>query len=117
MSRRARPPPRVLMLGWEFPPHISGGLGTACHGLTRGLAANGVEVVFVVPRVHDEEEASHVRLLACDGTPVARSTLSRPASGRPSETSGPFSPAHLAAIALGAELHPYASAASNTRSR
>jgi 7-carboxy-7-deazaguanine synthase len=32
---------RVLMLGWEFPPHISGGLGTACAGLTRGLAANG----------------------------------------------------------------------------
>ncbi|HMQ22084.1 MAG TPA: hypothetical protein PKE00_06315, partial [Planctomycetota bacterium] len=30
------------MLGWEFPPHISGGLGTACHGLTRSLAAQGV---------------------------------------------------------------------------
>ncbi len=29
---------RVLMLGWEFPPFISGGLGTACHGLTRALS-------------------------------------------------------------------------------
>ena len=28
---------RVLMLGWEFPPHISGGLGTACFGLTKAL--------------------------------------------------------------------------------
>jgi hypothetical protein len=28
---------RVLMLGWEFPPYISGGLGTACYGLTKGL--------------------------------------------------------------------------------
>ena len=39
----------VLMFGWEFPPHISGGLGTACYGLTRGLADAGVEVVYVLP--------------------------------------------------------------------
>ena len=37
---------RVLMFGWEFPPHIAGGLGTASYGLTRGLARNGVEVIF-----------------------------------------------------------------------
>ena len=36
---------RVLMFGWEFPPHIAGGLGTACLGLTRGLAKQGVEVL------------------------------------------------------------------------
>ena len=40
---------RVLMFGWEFPPHIAGGLGTACLGLTRGLAKQGVEVLFVMP--------------------------------------------------------------------
>ena len=28
---------RVLMFGWEFPPHITGGLGTACFGMTKGL--------------------------------------------------------------------------------
>ena len=39
---------RVLMFGWEFPPHIAGGLGTACYGMTRGLARNGVNVTFVV---------------------------------------------------------------------
>ena len=31
---------RVLMFGWEFPPHIAGGLGTACYGMTKGLAYN-----------------------------------------------------------------------------
>ena len=41
---------RVLMFGWEFPPHIACGLGTASSGLTRGLARNGVEVIFVVPK-------------------------------------------------------------------
>lgn len=36
---------KVLMFGWEFPPYISGGLGTACYGMTKGLAANGVDVL------------------------------------------------------------------------
>jgi glycosyltransferase involved in cell wall biosynthesis len=39
----------VLMFGWEFPPHISGGLGTACYGLTKSLLKKGVHVLFVVP--------------------------------------------------------------------
>jgi len=51
---------KVLMLGWEFPPHISGGLGTACHGLTRGLSQQGVAVVFVVPRARGDEDARHL---------------------------------------------------------
>jgi glycosyltransferase involved in cell wall biosynthesis len=40
---------KVFMLGWEFPPHISGGLGTACYGMTKGLDEIGVEVSFVLP--------------------------------------------------------------------
>lgn len=57
---------KVLMLGWEFPPHISGGLGTACHGLTVGLAHAGVEVLFVVPRAYGDETAEHMRLLGAN---------------------------------------------------
>lgn len=41
---------RVLMFGWEFPPFNKGGLGTACLGLTKGLANSGVQVTFVVPK-------------------------------------------------------------------
>ena len=41
---------RVLMFGWEFPPFNSGGLGTACHGLTRALVDGSVDVKFVLPR-------------------------------------------------------------------
>jgi len=54
------------MLGWEFPPHISGGLGTACHGLTVGLARAGVEVLFVVPKALGDEDASHIRLIGAN---------------------------------------------------
>jgi len=41
---------KVLMLGWEFPPFIAGGLGTACYGLTRAMNVLGVDVLFVLPR-------------------------------------------------------------------
>lgn len=54
---------RVLMLGWEFPPFISGGLGTACYGLTKALDQLGVKVTFVLPRMVDSEFATHVKLL------------------------------------------------------
>lgn len=43
-------PVRILMFGWEFPPHNSGGLGVACYGLTKALVQAGNRVVFVLPK-------------------------------------------------------------------
>ena len=41
---------KVLMFGWEFPPHILGGLGTASYGLTHGLAQQeDMEITFRSP--------------------------------------------------------------------
>jgi glycosyltransferase involved in cell wall biosynthesis len=55
---------KVLMFGWEFPPHISGGLGTACYGLTKGLASLGdMEIVFVVPKAFGDEDQQTARIL------------------------------------------------------
>lgn len=54
---------RVLMFGWEFPPHIAGGLGTACYGLTRGLAKHDVDVKFVVPRAYGDEDQRFIKVL------------------------------------------------------
>lgn len=54
---------RVLMFGWEFPPHIAGGLGTASYGLTRGLAKHGIEVIFVVPKAYGDEDQRFVRVV------------------------------------------------------
>ncbi len=64
---------RVLMLGWEFPPFISGGLGTACYGLTRALDRMGHEIVFVLPRPVGQDVQTHVRLLAPDRAPAGMS--------------------------------------------
>lgn len=55
---------KVLMFGWEFPPHISGGLGTASFGLTRGLSTiPGLDIIFVVPRAYGDEDQSKMRLI------------------------------------------------------
>lgn len=54
---------RVLMFGWEFPPHITGGLGTACYGMTRGLAKHHVDVIFVVPKAYGDEDQRAVRIV------------------------------------------------------
>jgi glycogen(starch) synthase len=57
-------PLRVLMLGWEFPPFISGGLGTACFGLTKAMNEIGTQVLFVLPRPIPLGTATHVTLVA-----------------------------------------------------
>lgn len=63
---------RVLMFGWEFPPHISGGLGTASYGLTKGMATlKDLEVIFVVPKAWGDEDQSMVRLIGANKIPVA----------------------------------------------
>ncbi|MBN2668426.1 MAG: glycosyltransferase family 4 protein [Bacteroidales bacterium] len=50
------------MFGWEFPPHITGGLGTACYGLTKGLSKHKAEVIFVVPKLFGDEDKTYVEL-------------------------------------------------------
>lgn len=54
---------KVLMFGWEFPPHITGGLGTACYGLTRSLLSQGTEIIFVVPKTWGDEASDELQLI------------------------------------------------------
>ncbi len=54
---------KVLMLGWEYPPYISGGLGTACEGLTKALARFNTSIEFVVPKLFGVEDAPHMELI------------------------------------------------------
>lgn len=44
---------KVLMLGWELPPHNSGGLGVACYQLCKALSKKGVDIEFVLPYTAD----------------------------------------------------------------
>ena len=63
---------RVLMLGWEFPPHVSGGLGTACYGMTCALAQKKTDIIFVLPRVKQDGGGmdSHLKLASASGAAV-----------------------------------------------
>lgn len=58
--------PRVLMFGWEFPPYSSGGLGTACHGLVKGLSNNSTKVIFVAPKTPDSDRENIKLISAMD---------------------------------------------------
>ena len=67
---------RVFMLGWEFPPFISGGLGTACYGLTKAMSGLGTDIIFVLPRPVSTPFSTHVRLVS----PHVNSPLAAPAT-------------------------------------
>ncbi len=54
---------KVLMFGWEFPPFSSGGLGTACYGLTKGLSKKGIEITFVLPYSSELSEVDFLKLI------------------------------------------------------
>jgi hypothetical protein len=64
---------KILMFGWEFPPHISGGLGTACYGLTKGLAGlQDIQLLFVVPKAFGDEDQSIIQLVGANNVPVSQ---------------------------------------------
>jgi glycosyltransferase involved in cell wall biosynthesis len=59
------------MFGWEFPPHISGGLGTACYGLTKGLSTfPDVDILFVVPKMFGDEAQNNIGLIGANNVPI-----------------------------------------------
>ena len=61
------------MFGWEFPPHISGGLGTACYGLTKGLSKiPGLKVKFVVPKAYGDEDQSRVKIIDASNVELSK---------------------------------------------
>lgn len=62
---------KALMFGWEFPPHILGGLGTASYGLTKGMALqNDMDIMFVIPKPHGDEDQSFLKIIGTCNTPV-----------------------------------------------
>ena len=59
------------MFGWEFPPHILGGLGTASYGLTRGMAEQeDLSITFVIPKPHGDEDQSFLKIIGACNVPV-----------------------------------------------
>lgn len=66
------------MFGWEFPPHISGGLGTACAGLTRALEKEHVHVLFVVPKLRGGEIAERTEFISASAVPILQAKHSAP---------------------------------------
>lgn len=96
---------RILMLGWEFPPFVSGGLGTACFGLTRALDRMGHQVTFVLPRGVDRAIQTHVKLLGPQAVAAPSNPLAIQAQRAAMEIAGlrePVPTTGAGAIATGA---------------
>lgn len=87
---------RVFMLGWEFPPFISGGLGTACYGLTRALSRRQNGVTFVLPKTVDSDYSSHVKLLSPQAAQAATGDQSYASVASSFEIDAPVQPGESA---------------------
>ena len=94
------------MLGWEYPPHISGGLGMACQGLSKAVAALGPHISFVVPQLYGSEDAPHMTLVEPEPRPERPL---RHVAVDPLELGATTD--NLRTIGIGAELLPYMTAA------
>lgn len=69
---------KALMFGWEFPPHILGGLGTASYGLTKGMWECGdMDITFVIPKPFGDEDRHFAQIIGASQTPVAWRDVSR----------------------------------------
>ncbi|MDO4790492.1 MAG: glycosyltransferase [Porphyromonas sp.] len=69
---------KALMFGWEFPPHILGGLGTASYGLTQGMSLQeDMDITFVIPKPHGDENQSFLRIIGASQVPVVYRHVSR----------------------------------------
>ncbi len=64
------------MFGWEFPPHITGGLGTACYGLTKALSSfDNMDISFVVPKAYGDEDSSVADILSAESIAVDETVI------------------------------------------
>ena len=69
---------KALMFGWEFPPHILGGLGTASYGLTKGMWECGdMDISFVIPKPWGDEDKSFANIIGASQVPIAWRDVSR----------------------------------------
>ncbi len=63
---------KVLMFGWEYPPHVFGGLATANYGISEGLKAQGdIETVLCLPHPFGDESQHACRIVAMNAVPIA----------------------------------------------
>ena len=63
---------KVLMFGWEYPPHVFGGLATANYGISEGLHAQGdIDITLCLPHPFGDEEQHAARIIAMNAVPIA----------------------------------------------
>ncbi len=103
---------KVLMFGWEFPPHISGGLGTACFGLTGSLARLETAILFVIPKADNETAEERLKIISAHNIDIPVSTILKHRIQNQRKTAknkNAGSHRNIEVIRVNAELPPYTS--------
>jgi len=103
---------KVLMFGWEFPPLISGGLGTACFGLTKSLAKRNTQILFVIPKNDDETTKEGLQIISASNVEIPISSIIKHKiqhSQKSGDREISKSASNLEVIRVKAELTPYTS--------
>ncbi len=98
---------RVFMLGWEFPPYITGGLGTACYGLTKALDDMGVQICFVLPTAIPVDTSSHVQFRSPSNLPAGQTPSPAAEEGQPPADLPQDEFKHVELHRVDAVLQPY----------
>ena len=63
---------KVLMFGWEYPPHVFGGLATANYGISEGLYAQGdMDITLCLPKPFGDEDSKACRIVGMCAVPIA----------------------------------------------
>ena len=63
---------KVLMFGWEYPPHVFGGLATANYGISQGLHAQGdMDITLCLPKPFGDEDRTACNIVAMNAVPIA----------------------------------------------
>ena len=63
---------KVLMFGWEYPPHVFGGLATANYGISQGLHAQpDMDIVLCLPHPFGDEDRTAARIVPLSCVPIA----------------------------------------------
>ena len=60
---------KILMLGWELPPHNSGGLGVACYQMSKALASEGVDIDFIIPYTAEHPGIDYMNIYSATPLP------------------------------------------------
>ncbi len=97
---------KVLMVGWEFPPLINGGLGIACYGIAKALSKR-TDLTLILPKISPDTFVKNIEILGLNNLEVSGRLSYRKEYEEAMKRYRAFAKVHTIEMEEGAALHPY----------